>query len=82
MFWREDEFESIGVKTEPCLCLFGNVGRVVIEQETNPGLRRVALVQFSQQGDEVRAGVVVADDLSNAARVEIKAYLVLSCVDT
>src|SRR5471030_2869527 len=47
--------------------------RVVVEQEANPGLRGIALVQFAQQGDEVRAGVMIADDLCDAASVEIKA---------
>ena len=73
VFWREDEFESVRVKTEPSLRLFGNVRRVIVEQETNPGLRPIAFVQFAKQSDEVCAGAVVADDLSDAARVEIKA---------
>jgi hypothetical protein len=73
VFWREDELKSVRVKTEPALCLFGNVCRVVVEQEANPRLRRIAVVQFAQQSDEVHAGVAVADDLRDAACVEIKA---------
>ena len=46
---------------------------MVIQQKANSGLRRIALVQLAQQGDEVRAGMVVADDLGDAAGVEIKA---------
>ena len=73
VFWREDELESVRVKTEPALCFFGNVRRVVVEQEANPCLRRIAFVQFAEQGYEVHAGVVVADDFRDAACVEIKA---------
>ena len=47
VFWREDELESLGMKTEPALRFFGNVRRMVVEQEANPGLRRIALVQFA-----------------------------------
>ena len=73
MFGREHELESLRMQTQPSSCLFGNVRRVVVEQEANPGLRRIALIQFVQQGDEVHAGVVIADDLGDAACVEIKA---------
>ena len=41
VFWREDEFEIGWVKTQPALCLFGNVRRVVVQQQANAGLRRV-----------------------------------------
>src|SRR6266478_148798 len=49
------------------------MSRVVVEQEPNPGGRRVDLVQFTQQSDEVRARVVVADDLGDSTRVKIEA---------
>src|SRR5580658_6208980 len=47
--------------------------RMVVEQEANPGMWRITLVQFAQQGDEVHAGVMVAYDLGDAACVEIQA---------
>ena len=49
MLEREDEFESVRVKTEPALCLFGTMRAVIVEQQANAGLTRVDLIQFSQQ---------------------------------
>ena len=47
--------------------------RVIVEQEADPGLGRLCLVQFVQQCDEVHAGVVIANDLRDSACVEIPA---------
>jgi hypothetical protein len=41
----EDELESVRMKAEPALGFFGSVRRVVVEQEANPGLGRIALVE-------------------------------------
>jgi hypothetical protein len=48
MLRREDKLKSLRMKTEPALRLFGNVRRVVVKQEANAGLRRIALVKFTQ----------------------------------
>ncbi len=81
MFWREDEFESVRVKTEPALRLFGNMRGVIVEQEANAGLERVDLVQFSQQHDEVCAGVPVPDNFGNPARVKIQTGQQRDCAE-
>src|SRR5665213_736500 len=60
---REHKLKSLRMKTEPALRLCRNVCRVIVEQEANAGLRRIALVEFAQQGDEIRTGMMVADDL-------------------
>ncbi len=82
MFWREDEFESVRVKTEPALCLLGHLRGVIVEQQPNAGLRRVDLVQFSQQHDEVCAGVTVPGSFGNPARVKVKAGQQRNCAET
>jgi hypothetical protein len=46
---------------------------VVVQQQANPGLRGIALVQFAQQRDEVRAGMAVSDDLGDSSRMKIQA---------
>ena len=50
VFWCENEFESVRVKTEPALRLFGNVRRVIVEEEANQGLRWISVIQLAQQG--------------------------------
>ena len=45
----------------------------VNEQKANPGLRRIALVQFAQPRNEVRAGVTASDDLGDSSRMKIEA---------
>src|SRR5665213_1834795 len=47
MFRREDKLKSLGMKAEPSLRFFRYVRRVIVEQEANPGLRRIALVEFA-----------------------------------
>src|SRR5665213_57040 len=69
---REHKLKSLRMKTEPALRLFRNVCRVIVEQEANAGLRRIALVEFAQQGDEIRTGMMVADDLCDPPGVEIE----------
>src|SRR6266566_8828802 len=46
--------------------------RVVVEQEANPCLRRIALVQLVQQGDKVLAGMVVADYFRDSTGVQVE----------
>jgi hypothetical protein len=46
---------------------------VVVEQHANRGLGRIFGIEFPQQSDEVRAGVAIADDLRNPARMQIQA---------
>ena len=45
---------------------------MVVQQEANPGLGGIAGVQFSQQSDEVRAGVVIADNLGYTPGMQIQ----------
>src|SRR5450755_3175552 len=68
----EDKLKSLRMKTEPSSRLFGNVCRVVVEQEANPGLRGIAFVKLAQQCDEIHTGVVIADDLRDSASVEVE----------
>ncbi len=48
MFRREDKLESLRMKAQPVLGLFGDVRGVVVEEEANAGLRWVTLVQFTK----------------------------------
>ena len=41
---REDKLEPLGMQVQPSLRLFGDVRRVVVEQEANPDVRGIVLV--------------------------------------
>jgi hypothetical protein len=66
VFRRKDELESMRVEAQPSFRLFGDVGGMIVEQQPNPGLGRVALVQFTQQRTKIGTGVAVSYDLGDA----------------
>ncbi len=45
---------------------------MVVEQKPNPGLRWIAAVELTEPCDEIRSGMALADDLGDAAGVEIE----------
>ena len=48
MLRRKYELESLRVKPQLSLRLLRNVRRVVVQQQTNPGLRRIRRIEFCQ----------------------------------
>ena len=61
----EDEFEPIGNGGQKGPRLSGNMRRRIVEDHTDSGRRRVMGVRQTQEFDELRAAVTVADQAQN-----------------
>ena len=49
MLWRKHELKTLWVKLQPGLRFFGDMCRMIVEQQTNPGLEGISLVQLCVQ---------------------------------
>ena len=72
MLGSEYGLESLGMQLQLGLRLFGDMGRVVVGQETDPGFWRISGVDPVQESDEVSAVMGVAHGLDDAASVEVQ----------
>lgn len=72
VFGRECEFETLRVKGAVRWGFLEDVCRMVVQQQANPGLRRILGIEFFQQGDKVHAGVMIADDLRNGVIMQVQ----------
>ena len=69
---RQHVFEPVRPRCQIRACLFGDVGRMVVEDKPDAAIGRIVIIQIFEQGDELAAPVSPLNPPNNVAIMEIQ----------
>ena len=73
MFWSKYKLEATWFGSQICQCLFGFMGRVIVQHDTNVGIFWIVLVQRTQEFHKFIASMLISNDAMHHSIHEVNA---------